>query len=62
MKDKKIMKGREISDLSTKVIGCEIAVHKTQGLNCLFYGIINKTHVVIQKYLQVLHVLHGKNK
>jgi len=42
------MKGREFSDLSNKVIGCAIEVHKT--------------HVVIQKFLQALHAkLHGPN-
>ena len=31
MKDMKKMKGREFSDLSNKVIGCAIEVHKTLG-------------------------------
>jgi GxxExxY protein len=31
MKDMKIMKAREFSDLSNKVIGCVIEVHKTLG-------------------------------
>ena len=53
----KIMKGRKFSDLSNAMIGSAIEVHKTQGLNCLFYGIINKTHIVMQKYLQVLQKL-----
>ncbi|WP_341326575.1 GxxExxY protein [Methylotuvimicrobium sp. KM2] len=43
MKGMKIMKGREFSDVSTKVIGCAIEVHRTLGpgllestyLNCL---------------------------
>ena len=35
MKDTKIMKGREFSDLSNMVIGCAIEVHKTLGSGLL---------------------------
>ncbi len=31
MKDMKVMKGKDFSDLSNKVIGCAIEVHKTLG-------------------------------
>ena len=57
-----IIKEREFSYLPNELTGCANEVHKTKGLNCLFYGIINKTHFLTQKYLQVLHALHGKNK
>ena len=74
MKDMKILKGTHEAQLLTYMKltnikqGFLINLNEKllkQGLNRLFYEIINKALVVIQKFLHVLHALHalhGRNK